>query len=59
MIRYINIFFFAVMIVMNYLVNALPLNGKTTGANTSAYHKWPEVFLCGEYLSVYNHLVRY
>ena len=32
MMRYINILFFAVMIVMNYLANALPLNGKTTGA---------------------------
>jgi len=31
MIRYINILFFAVMIVMNYLANALPINGKTTG----------------------------
>lgn len=31
MLRYINILFFAVMIVMNYLANALPLNGKTTG----------------------------
>ena len=31
MIRYINLLFFAGMIVMNYLANALPLNGKTTG----------------------------
>ena len=36
MIRYINILFFAVMIVMNYLANALPLNGKTTGAVSDA-----------------------
>jgi hypothetical protein len=31
MIRFLNLFFFAVMIVMNYLANALPLNNKTTG----------------------------
>jgi len=31
MIRYINILLFAVMIVMNYLANALPLNNRTTG----------------------------
>ncbi len=31
MIRYINLLFFAGMVVMNYLANALPLNGKTTG----------------------------
>ncbi|MBS0010650.1 MAG: tryptophan-rich sensory protein [Bacteroidales bacterium] len=31
MIRYINLIFFAGMLVMNYLANALPLNGKTTG----------------------------
>jgi hypothetical protein len=36
MMRYINILFFAVMIVMNYLANALPLNGKTTGAVSDA-----------------------
>ncbi len=29
--RIINLFFFAGMVVMNYLANALPLNGKTTG----------------------------
>jgi len=37
MIRYINILFFAVMIVMNYLANALPINGKTTGAVSDAF----------------------
>jgi hypothetical protein len=37
MMRYINILFFAVMIVMNYLANALPLNGKTTGAVSDAF----------------------
>ena len=31
MIRYINILFFAGMFTMNYLANALPLGGKTTG----------------------------
>ncbi|MEA1887140.1 MAG: TspO/MBR family protein [Bacteroidota bacterium] len=31
MIRYINLLFFAGMVVMNYLANALPFNGKTTG----------------------------
>jgi tryptophan-rich sensory protein len=31
MINYINLILFAIMIVMNYLANALPLNGKTTG----------------------------
>jgi hypothetical protein len=31
MIKFLNIIFFAGMIVMNYLANALPLNNKTTG----------------------------
>lgn len=31
MIRYINLLFFAGMVTMNYLANALPLNGRTTG----------------------------
>ena len=31
MVKYLNILLFAVMIVMNYLANALPLNNKTTG----------------------------
>jgi hypothetical protein len=31
MIRFLNLFFFAGMIVMNWLANALPLNNKTTG----------------------------
>ncbi len=31
MIKFLNLIFFAVMIVMNYLANALPLNNKTTG----------------------------
>jgi hypothetical protein len=42
MMRYINILFFAVMIVMNYLANALPLNGKTTGALSDAF---PNLFV--------------
>jgi hypothetical protein len=32
MVKYLNLFFFIIMIVMNYLANALPLNNKTTGA---------------------------
>jgi len=31
MIRFLNLIFFSVMIVMNYLANALPLNNRTTG----------------------------
>lgn len=31
MMKYINLFLFALMITMNYLANALPLNNKTTG----------------------------
>lgn len=31
MVRYLNLVLFAGMIVMNYLANALPLNGKSTG----------------------------
>jgi hypothetical protein len=31
MIRFLNLIFFALMIVMNWLANALPLNHKTTG----------------------------
>jgi len=31
MVRYLNIILFAVMIVMNYLANSLPLNNRTTG----------------------------
>lgn len=36
MVKYLNIGFFAVMIMMNYLANALPLNNKTTGALSDA-----------------------
>ncbi len=42
MIRYLNIIFFAGMIVMNYLANALPLNNKTTGQLSDAY---PNLFV--------------
>ena len=37
-----NIFAFAVMIVLNYLANALPLNGKTTGELSAEY---PNLFV--------------
>ena len=40
--RYINILFFAVMIVMNYLANAIPLNGKTTGVLSDSF---PNLFV--------------
>lgn len=40
--RYINVVFFAGMIVMNYLANALPLGGKTTGELSDAY---PNLFV--------------
>lgn len=42
MIRWLNLLFFAVMIYMNYLANALPLNGKTTGELSDAY---PNLFV--------------
>lgn len=35
--KYLNLILFAGMVVMNYLANALPLNGKTTGALSDAY----------------------
>ena len=40
--KYLNLLLFAGMIVMNYLANALPLNGKTTGALSDAY---PNLFV--------------
>lgn len=40
--KYLNLLFFAVMVVMNYLANALPLNGKTTGELSDAY---PNLFV--------------
>lgn len=42
MIRYINLLLFVVMIVMNYLANALPLNNKTTGELSNMY---PNLFV--------------
>lgn len=40
--KYLNLVFFAGMVVMNYLANALPLNGKTTGELSDAY---PNLFV--------------
>ncbi len=40
--KYLNLLLFAGMIVMNYLANALPLNGKTTGELSDAY---PNLFV--------------
>ncbi len=40
--KIINLFFFFVMVVMNYLANALPLNNKTTGALSAQY---PNLFV--------------
>jgi hypothetical protein len=40
--KYLNLLFFATMIVMNYLANALPLNGKNTGELSDAY---PNLFV--------------
>ena len=42
MIRFMNLLFFAVMILMNYLANALPLNGKTTGQLSNSF---PNLFV--------------
>jgi hypothetical protein len=42
MIRYLNLLFFAVMIVMNYLATALPLNNKTTGELSDSF---PNLFV--------------
>lgn len=42
MIKYLNLLLFAGMIVMNYLANALPLNGKTTGQLSDMY---PNLFV--------------
>jgi len=40
--KILNIVFFALMVVMNYLANALPLGGKTTGALSAQY---PNLFV--------------
>jgi hypothetical protein len=42
MIKYLNILLFGLMIVMNYLANALPLNNKTTGQLSDSY---PNLFV--------------
>lgn len=42
MIKYINIVLFAGMLVMNYLANALPLNGKNTGELSDSF---PNLFV--------------
>ncbi|MBN1927803.1 MAG: tryptophan-rich sensory protein [Prolixibacteraceae bacterium] len=42
MIKIINVILFAFMLVMNYLANALPLNGKTTGQLSAEY---PNLFV--------------
>ena len=40
--KYLNLLLFAGMVVVNYLANALPLNGKTTGELSDAY---PNLFV--------------
>lgn len=42
MIKIVNLLLFVVMVVMNYLANALPLNGNTTGELSDAY---PNLFV--------------
>jgi len=42
MIKFVNLFFFAIMIVMNILANALPLNNKSTGELS---HSLPNLFV--------------
>ena len=42
MIKYLNLLFFAGMILVNYLANALPLNNKTTGEISGLY---PNLFV--------------
>ena len=42
MIRFLNLVFFAGMIVMNYLANSLPLNDKTTGELSDSF---PNLFV--------------
>jgi hypothetical protein len=40
--KYVNLLFFVIMIVMNYLANALPLNNKTTGEISDSF---PNLFV--------------
>lgn len=42
MIKFLNLLFFAVMIVMNYLANALPLNNRSTAAISDSF---PNLFV--------------
>ncbi|HKM93339.1 MAG TPA: hypothetical protein VJY41_06790 [Prolixibacteraceae bacterium] len=42
MIKFVNLLLFVLMIVMNYLANALPINGKTTGQLSGLY---PNLFV--------------
>jgi len=42
MVKFLNLFLFAGMIVMNYLANALPLNNKTTGELSDSF---PNLFV--------------
>lgn len=42
MIKFVNLLMFVFMIVMNYLANALPINGKTTGQLSDMY---PNLFV--------------
>ncbi|MFZ2338580.1 MAG: hypothetical protein WAW07_02520 [Bacteroidales bacterium] len=42
MFKYINVVLFAVMLVMNYLANALLLNNKTTGELSDSF---PNLFV--------------
>ena len=42
MIKYLNLLLFGGMIAMNYLANALPMNGKTTGQLSDSY---PNLFV--------------
>lgn len=40
--KYINLLFFLVMVIMNYLANAIPINGNTTGSLSAQY---PNLFV--------------
>lgn len=42
MVKYFNVLFFVMMLVMNYLANALPLNNKTTGELSDSF---PNLFV--------------
>ena len=42
MVKYINVFLFVAMIVMNYMANAIPINNKTTGELSDMY---PNLFV--------------